>query len=134
MKCRRRVSVLWAVLAILATSCAHPSSITTPQGQVAYTADQIVQRINELQNAAIAANQTLNKDGSKGLPDATTRAIVTYCTTVALPTLKATPAGWQQTVVTGWTALKGQIRVDLSNPLIASVISSVDLVLAAYGG
>jgi hypothetical protein len=110
-------------------ACIHaPSSVTTPAGKTAYTADQIVQRVNELQNAAIQAQQT------GGLSEPTTAIIVRFCVSAA-QTLKATPAGWQQTVLTAWTTAKSQLPAkNVSNPAIQAAIAGVDVVLAAFQG
>lgn len=109
----------------LLTACATPVTVTTPQGNVAYTADQIVVRINELQNAAIAANAAV----PPALPTATTRVIVQFCVT-ADKTLAATPAGWPATLLTAWTATKAQIPAQ-TNPSILAAISAVDVVLGS---
>jgi len=110
-------------------ACVHaPSSITTPQGQAAYTADQVVQRVNELENAAIQA------EASKALPTNITRIIVQFCVSADM-TLKTTPAGWQQTVSVAWKQAKAQIPASvLANPAWSATISGVDVVLAALGG
>lgn len=119
---------LLLVLCLSLSACAAPVTITTPQGKVAYTADQIVLRVNELQNAAIAANATV----PPSLPTATTRIIVEFCVS-ADKTLAATPAGWQATLATGWNAAKAKIGTP-SNPAIVSAMSALDVVLAAFGG
>ncbi len=53
-------------------ACNHAPPNLTPAGQTAFTADQAVVRVNELMNAAIAAN------GSGALDTKTTRIIVTH--------------------------------------------------------
>ncbi len=56
-------------------ACQRPVTITTDAGKLAFTADQIVLRVNELQRAAIDANtrgildigttRTLERDGHR---------------------------------------------------------------------
>lgn len=111
---------------LLATAACHPPvSIQTPAGKAAYTADQIVTRINELENAAIQANST------GGLPTETTRVIVEFCVS-ADATLKTTPQGWQAAVSTAWAQAKGKLPA-ISNPAVAAAIASVDVLLASAG-
>lgn len=113
-------------LCLSLSACAAPVTITTPQGQAAYKADQVVVRVNELMNAAMSAN------AAKALPDATTRLIVQFCVD-ADKTLAATPAGWQATIGAAWQALKGQIPPQ-TNPSVLAAINAADVVLATLGG
>lgn len=110
----------------LSAACVPPASIQTPAGHVAYTADQIVLRVNELQNAAIQAN------AAGALPDATTRLIVQFAV-AADTTLAATPAGWQQTLITAWAAVKAQLPATL-NTSVGVAVGAIDVVLATIGG
>ena len=116
--------ILVLVLATL-PACAPPPTVVTQAGKTAFTADQIVVRVNELENAAIQANST------GGLPVATTRIIVEFCVS-ADKTLKATPAGWQATVATAWKQAKAKIPPQ-TNAAVQSAISAVDVVLASLG-
>lgn len=104
------------------SACAHPT-FQSPVGQKAYTADQIVVRVNELENAAIAANT------SKALSDDATRPIVEFCV-AADKTLAATPNGWQATLETAWTAAKAKIGT-VSNPAVMAAIGAVDVILGS---
>lgn len=115
--------LLLLLLPAALAGCRPPTTITTPQGQVAYKADQVAVRVNELMNAAIQANAT------GGLPVATTRTIVTWCVT-ADQTLHATPAGWQATLKASWQATKRTIPTP-TNPAIVAAMGAVDLVLGA---
>ena len=120
----RRVVLLLAFLSVPA--CVHqPPTIITPQGHVAFTADQIVQRVNELQNAAIAA------EANQALPTKTARLIVTFCVD-ADKTLAATPQGWQKTVATAWAQVKSDVGV-IPNATIAAAMNAVDAALASLG-
>lgn len=118
-----RISIIAVVLALL-YACHAPVTVTTPQGKQSYTADQVVIRIGELQNAAIQANAT------GGLDTATTRQIVTYCVSTA-KTLKETPQGWIATVQAGWNAFKPTLPVKVTaDPSFAVLISSLDVLMA----
>ena len=119
-------SVLLVCVLLSATACVHrPPTITTPQGNVAFTADQIVQRVNELQNAAISA------EANHAIPTATARLIVTFAVD-ANKTLAATPDGWQKTVSTAWQQAKGSIGA-ITNPTVAAAMNAVDAALASLG-
>lgn len=120
-------SFVLIVCLTLSSACASaPPTIVTTPGKVAYTADQIVQRVNELENAAIAAN------GAQQLPTTTTREIVEFCV-AADKTLATTPTGWQATLSTAWTLAKGKIGT-VANPAVAAALAAVDLALASLGG
>lgn len=107
----------------LMPACAPPVSVVTPQGQAAYKADQIVTRVNELQNAAIAANT------SQQLSTDATRLIVEFCVG-ADKTLAQTPNGWQATVTIGWASLKASLPV-ITNPAVLAAIGAVDVLLGS---
>lgn len=94
---------IWTLplLAMLA-GCAPPPTVITPQGKTAFTADQAVIRVNELMNAAIAAN------ASGALPVTTAHAIVQWSVS-ADQILASTPAGYVQTLSASWTALQPEI-------------------------
>lgn len=124
---------------VMSEACVHAStSVTTPQGKTAYTADQIVMRVGELQSAAIQANATqvslANGTIRPALSDSTTWIIVQWCVNANM-ILKATPNGWQQTLTAAWDKAKTQIpAADLNNTAIAAAIAGVDVVLAALVG
>lgn len=135
MRLLKRVSASAIVALCLAawpatTSCGKhiPSTITTPQGKQAYTADQILIRVGELQDTVIAAN------GSGAISTPTARIIVKFTVDAAV-LLKTVPSGWQATLSAAWQTAKGEIPADqLSKPAITASISAVDIVLAALGG
>lgn len=107
-------------------ACHAPVTIVTEPGKIAYTADQIAVRVNELQNAAIQA------EASGGMRTADTRLVVEFAVS-ANRTLRATPAGWQTTVATAWAETKKKLPAQ-TNPAIVAALGAVDVVLAAYGG
>lgn len=123
----KRFIIPFVLIALLSgAACTAPVSVQTTAGKVAYTADQIVIRVNELQNAAIQAN------ANGALPTATTRLIVEFAVS-ADKTLKEAPNGWQSTVSKLWAETKAKLP-PMSNPALSSAIASVDLVLASFGG
>jgi len=117
-----KVGVLVLALGLSLSACAHPSTANlSPQGHVAYTADQIAARVNELENAAIAAN------ASGGLPLRTTRTLVEF-SVKADQVLAATPSGWLATLTTAWNVAKSSVSGVMS-PALTAAIAAVDVVL-----
>lgn len=112
---------LWLVLSLI--TCAHPPPNLSPQGRIAFVADQLVLRIGELQKAAIAA------EAGGGLPTAQARLIVQFSGSAAR-VLKETPAGWQKTLTTSWAELKAQLPLT-KDPILAAAMGAVDALLAA---
>lgn len=105
-------------------ACAHANtSQLSAAGNAAYTADQIVVRVNELENAAIAA------DAARTLSDTETRTIVEFCV-AADKTLAAVPDGWRATVLQAWKAAKAKLPMT-PNTAIAAAVAAMDLVLGA---
>lgn len=118
-----------ALVAISATACskdgklvpvlAPPASVVTQPGKVAYTADQIVLRINELENTAIAGN----RDGS--VADDIAKPIVQLC--VSLDKVAATtPDGLKPALLTGWAELQKDLKGKTLPPTIALAFGAVD--------
>lgn len=117
----RALGLTVALLATTAVACTPPSTIQTPQGQAAYRADQVVVRLNELQNVAITANQ------QGQLPTATTRVIVQFVVT-ADRALAASPQGWQAIVKQGWAALVQELP-PINNPSVIAALTAVQVVV-----
>ena len=113
----------WILVLALVSACSAPVTIVTPQGKISYAADQIVIRVNELQNAAIAANATT----PPSVTTAVTGVIVRFCVS-ADATLAATPAGWQASLLTAWTTAKSSIPTQ-TNPAIIAAMAAVDVAL-----
>lgn len=122
---KRLVFTIALVVTLAGVACHRPVTIVTPAGQAAFTADQVVMRVNELQAAAIQAEAT------GGLPTATTRVIVQFCVD-ADKTLAATLSGWRATVSTAWTQTKARLPV-ITNPAVQAAINAIDVVLALQG-
>ena len=90
------------IIALTGLCACPPPSVQTPAGKTAYTADQVVLRIGELQAAAIDAN------AAGELSTATTRRVVQF-TVDAAKILKASPDGWQTTVGPAYVGMKNQL-------------------------
>lgn len=118
----KKLLIIFALSGLLAdVACSPKPPVLTPAGQAAYTADQVVVRVNELMNAAISAE-------AKGLlPRNTARTIVQFCTS-ADQTLAQVPSGWALTLRTAWTAAKQQLG-PIQNTAIIAAMGAVDVVL-----
>lgn len=115
-------------LCLSAPACA-PKTIQDPAVRAAYTADQLVLRLGELQNATIDAATTQKID----LP--TSRKIVTWIsgdlrstppTTGVVDVIKTAPQGWKSTVQSGWATLKPTID---KVPVLAIYSSVIDALI-----
>lgn len=113
-----------ALMLSLTVACTPPPTIVTTPGKTAFTADQIVIRVNELMNAAIAANT------AKALDDATTKIVVQW-TLSADQILAATPSGYVLTLQTSWGALQPQIA---KIPQTSTVGIAIATLTALLGG
>lgn len=114
------VAVL-GVVALVSPACVHPPATLSPAGQTAFTADQVVLRVNELENAAMDAS-------AKSLitvPQA--RVIVAFCVD-ADKTLKVLPSGWRVSLQQAWTLAKVKISLPAGSA-VAGAVTAVDLVL-----
>ena len=118
---RLRAFVLITLLST--TACAsRPATIVTPAGKTAFAADQVVLRINELENAAIAAN------AQGALDIRTTRTIVQYAIR-ADTILKTVPQGWQTSLRVAWQQTKASLPATLT-PTVQAAVAAVDAVIA----
>ena len=116
------------VVALALSSCA-PATVTTKPGQAAYTADQIVLRLGELQNAVIAACAAGTGPTCTGsLTTATARTLVTFIDD-ATKTLHAAPQGWQTAILTAWQAAKA--HPELQGPAVAGYVLAIDSLIGA---
>lgn len=111
---------------MLVSSCAPPPSIVTAPGKVAFTADQVVIRVNEFQKTVIQAEAT------GGLPTAQARVYIAW-TVSADKVLKATPAGWPSTIAASWKETKGKVPAP-ANPTVAALVAGLDTAMASLGG
>lgn len=110
---------------LLLAACPAPH-FATPAGQAAYTADQVVKRLGELQTAVIDGEQA----GHITAADAV--AIVTWISgdrravppvTGALDVLGAFPGGWKASLLASWQLVRGHL---LASPSLASWVPIVD--------
>lgn len=106
-----RVWLLLLALSIL-PACA-PKTITDPATRAAYTADQLIIRLGELQGATIDAAL------AGKIPLDTGREIVTWISgdvratppvIGAVTVVQTAPAGWRVTVKTGWEAVRPKLN------------------------
>jgi hypothetical protein len=93
---------LFIVILALTVGCGAPTSVQTPAGKAAYTADQLIVSLGIFQDAAIGANS------QKILSDPSTRLIVTFVKS-AVTTVQAAPLGWKATVTTGLDSLASSL-------------------------
>ncbi len=121
---RPRRSLALAVALVLMSACADKLVITSPAGRQAYTANQIAQRVGELQNTVIQAELT------GAIPESAALIIVRF-TVSAEKTLQTVPAGWQATVMAGWAETKKLVPPEVqASPILAAVWGAVDVILA----
>jgi len=114
------------LLAFAMYACDRPVTITTPEGKAAYTANEILKRVQNLQNATIEAA------ASGGLSTNSARVIITF-TVESAKVLDATPTGWGGIIATAWNAAKKQLPATvLTNPVIQAAAIAVDVALAVY--
>jgi hypothetical protein len=109
-------------LALVPVACTPPTTIVTAPGKIAFSAEQVTIRVAELQNAATTANK------AGGLDDAQTKILVTY-TIEAARVLKATPTGWQATVVALWK--EAAPKITTTNTAVQFAITALTGVLAS---
>lgn len=122
----RMLSVLLVAVALaLAPACHKAPPNLTPAAHAAFNADQVVQRIGELQDTAIA----LNHATPQGLKDADAVLVVTF-TVSALKTIQHTPDGWRPTVLAAYAELKQNLPPPARQSL-STIFLTVDTVLAS---
>jgi hypothetical protein len=104
------LSVLALYFAIIA-ACHPPVSLVTPEGQAAWKADQVLTRVEELQNVAIDANT------QKSMSDADAINVVQW-TRAATVTLKAYASGdWRGLLKPGYVQFKAHISQSAKDKL-----------------
>ncbi len=113
---KRLLLILCLALTPVTLACHPPSTIVTQPGKIAFTADQVVIRVNELQKAAVQAN------ASGALDTANTRIIVEF-SVAADKVLKATPSGWQATVKALW--LQAAPKITTTNTTVQLAVTAL---------
>ena len=116
-------AVLVACSLSFTTACAKTPPNLTPQAQAAFKADQVLVRVGELQDTAIA----LNKTTPPTLNDHDAVLGVRF-TVLALKTIHDTPSGWRVTVLNAYDTLKQ----NLPPPTKAQLQSTFDLLDALF--
>lgn len=119
---------LWAIpLALVLSGCA-PKTITDPAVRAAYTADQLVIRLGELQNATIDATTAQKIDIGTG------REIVTWISgdvratppvTGVVAVIQTAPQGWKATVRAGWQTVRPMVNAAPALQLYVVVIDNL---------
>jgi hypothetical protein len=113
-----------AALSLPACS-AHQAPVLTPAQQAA----AILQRVDELQNAVIGANELT----PGAIPDVVAVPLVRFCVEAA-KVLKAAPDGVLPAIAAEWRSLKGQVPLQYRQlPAIAAAYLAVDIALAEFG-
>lgn len=129
---RFRTTLVPLLFLMLLVGCA-PKSYTTPEARAAYTADQVVVRLGELQTATIDAFHA----DKVTLADA--RLVVTWVsgdssttppTLGAVDVLRTAPAGWKATLLASWQTVRSRLLVYTA---LASWVPIVDSLLQGVG-
>lgn len=125
MKKTLAAGLIIAIGLIAIPNCASAPPNVSPQAAVAFKADQIVVRVNELQRAATAANAAGSLDTNL------TRQIVTW-TVAADKILKDTPQGWVATLKASWEQVKQNVNLrTITQPAIQLAFTAVDALIGA---
>lgn len=112
---------LWLlVLALTFTGACAPKH-PDPQAQAAQVAREVIQRLGELQSAAMAANEATPQT----LSDADAVTVVRF-TTASIRTVQQTPYGWGPSVTQAYTEVK---RAFGTHPKLAGIFALIDLIL-----
>lgn len=121
--------VLPFLLVLTLSACVAPVSVQTPEGKRAWAAAQVVQRLGELQSAAIQAES----GGSLTLPQA--RVVVTF-TVAGAKTANAAAIGWEKAVLVAFTETKAALpqAVWQSSPLTYTLAILEGILLSLTNG
>jgi hypothetical protein len=110
-----------AIILIFVVGCA---ANIPPDAKPAYTANEVLIRVNELQKT------TIELYDNKGITPERAQLIVTWCVNSA-KTLREVPAGWGATIVATWKNLVSKIKVP-EGP-ISTIWSIVDTLIGRLG-
>jgi hypothetical protein len=111
-----------AVTVPVFSACTHPATIQTQAGVNAFTANEILKRVERLQNAAIAAQ----KNGSLPLDQA--RGVV-FVTVNLAQIADAATQGWQAALKQAWVQGKADFAVLRPGGQLAVVAATIDELL-----
>lgn len=118
------IRYLSLVLILFTIGCHAPVTIVTPEGKIAYTADQIVLQLEKLQDAAITleANQTLSTDS--------TRLVIQFVVS-STKTLRESPSGALTTTKIGLRELQKNLS-PLESDKLRSILNVITAMLEVY--
>jgi hypothetical protein len=109
--------LLFLLIPILLLACHPPAGVVTEPGKTAFTANEVVLRVNRVMDLAIQL------EADKTMPTATAKVIISFCVD-ADRVLAETPAGWKATVKASWTATK-------ANPIVAPYLAKMTTAVKA---
>lgn len=110
------------------TACAPPPTIQTEPGKRAWQANQVLQRVEELQETAIQA------EASGALPTATAKVIVQFTVTAA-KTCQAYQQGWEKALAAAYTSAKAQIPASvLTKSEVAFALGMIEGIIRSLNG
>lgn len=118
----------WFLVAVLATAvpvlpaCHAPVTVVTPEGKAAFTANEILTRVERLQDAAVAAQ----KNGSLATERA--RTIVFAAVQIA-EIADAATKGWEATARQAWAQAKAEVADLQPGGRFATLAAAIDEVL-----
>ena len=118
-KIRRSLAI---VLVLLIAACARPVSIKTPEGKRAYDIDQVLKRVEELQEAAIAAFK------SGAILKSDVDPIVNATIEIARLS-EAAELGWKEAALYAWNTAKAEIPVLQPGGKFSALAAAIDEVL-----
>lgn len=113
-----------AIGAVALPACHAPVTVTTPAGRAAFTANEVLTRVERLQDAAIAANK------AAALDTPTARSIV-FVTVQLAELADAATQGWQAAARQAWTQAKTETAALRPGGQFAVLAATID---EALGG
>lgn len=100
---RKHNNVVACVLLLVSLSVACAPTTIPPELKPSYTANEVLMRVQELQNTVIGLYDAKPRGITKDSADVIVRFTVSAATII-----QGSLAGWQQTVKAAWSALKLQ--------------------------
>lgn len=122
--------VIGLALPLLAACPKAPASVVTPQGRAAFKADQVLARIENLEDVVIRAG-TPDAAGHRVISKADADLIVGFCKDAAL-VIRQTPDGWLAAVRVLWDRAAARIPpADL--PAVQGYVLMISVLLEGAG-
>lgn len=119
MRHRRTTILFLPVVLLLSQAASCPPKHPDPQARAAQVGMEVLQRIGEMQDVAIAANQ------QQAMSDADSIRVVRF-TTAAARTIRQTPYGWGPSVVQAYDEIRPWL---LTHPRVAPFLPLLDVLL-----